>query len=55
MHLSKDRKWWWIGKGLKKKTVGEVDWKVCIQKLRDYTNQITERTTTESMEHSQNL
>jgi hypothetical protein len=33
MHLSKDRKWSWIGKGLKKKTVREVDWKVCIQNL----------------------
>jgi hypothetical protein len=33
MHLSKDRKWSWIGKGLKKKTVCEVDWKVCIQNL----------------------
>lgn len=33
MHLSEDRKWSWIGKGLKKKTVREVDWKVCIQNL----------------------
>ena len=33
MHLSKDRKWSWIGKGLKEKTVRNVDWKVCIQNL----------------------
>jgi len=33
MDLSTDRKWSWIGKGLKKKTVREVDWKVCIQNL----------------------
>jgi hypothetical protein len=33
MHLYKDRKWSWIGKGMKKETVREVDWKVCIQNL----------------------
>jgi len=59
MHLSKDRKRSWIGKGLKKRTKENDSTRGRLEslhsKLRECTNQITERTTTESMEHSLNL